>query len=253
MEKNNTSKKQNLVFLILFLLMILLLILFGKSFAVLFTIANILAVMAMVYIKKTDNRKLKAAGRTLTIAYCLFLLSFIIVEAYVISEMRGSKGAAPQNIDFVILLGAGLHGEEPSKSLETRLIAGTRFLKENKGIPVVVSGGQGSGETITEAEAMGRYLKKNGISEERIHYENQSTSTYENLKYSKQLLEELGAKEPTVLIVTNDFHIARTKIIAKEVGLKSDYLNAESPPFVKINYLIREYFAFLKTWLYQEI
>ncbi|MBB6447092.1 YdcF family protein [Bacillus benzoevorans] len=253
MEKNNQSKKQNLIYLILILIMILLLILFGKSFGVLFIIANLLAVTVIMYIKKTGNQKLKAVGRIITIAYSLFLLSFIMVEAFVISEMRGSNEAAPYHIDVVIILGAGLHGEKPSRSLETRLIAGTRYLKENQEIPVVVSGGQGAGETISEAEAMGRYLKKNGIAEDRIHYENQSTSTYENLKFSKQLLEELGVKEPTVLIVTNDFHIARTKIIAKEVGLKSSYLHAKSPPFVKINYLIREYFAFLKTWLLQEI
>lgn len=251
--KINKLKDQNLIFLIFTFIMILLVVLFGKSFGVLFILANILAIMTIMYIKKTDKRKLRAVGRMMTIAYCLFLLSFMMVEAYVIFDMQESKKAAPHNIDFVIILGAGLHGDKPSKSLQTRLIAAVHYLKENKDVPVVVSGGQGSGETITEAEAMARYLKKNGISENRIYNENQSTSTYENLKFSKQLLEELGVKDPAVLIVTNDFHIARTKIIAKKAGLDSYFLNVESPPFVKINYLIREYFAFLKTWLFQEI
>ncbi len=152
----------------------------------------------------------------------------------------------PENIDYVIILGAGLKGDKPSKSLETRLHAGTDFLKKNKEIPVIVSGGQGPGETITEAEAMARYLKKHGISENRIYEENQSTSTYENLLYSKQLMAEIGEIDPTVLIITNDFHIARTKIIAKELELNSYYLSAESPGFVKINYLITRVFCFCK-------
>ena len=69
---------------------------------------------------------------------------------------------------------------------------------ENKDIPVVVSGGQGPEELISEAAAMGKYLKNAGIADNRIYYENKSTTTYENLKYSKQLIEQSGLKEPTV-------------------------------------------------------
>ena len=124
---------------------------------------------------------------------------------------------------------------------------------ENKDIPVVVSGGQGSAESISEAAAMGMYLKSAGIEDNRIFYESKSTTTYENLKYSKQLIGKLGLKEPTVLIVTNDYHIVRAKMIAKEVGLRNYGLGADSPFFVKINYFIREYFGIVKTWLVQSI
>lgn len=243
-------RNQSFIYILLLFIMILLLVLFGQSFGVLFIIANLFAVMVILYInklyKKKGNHKLKTAVRMSMVAYCLFLLSFIVIEGFVIHQMEGSGAVEPENIDYVIILGAGLNGDKPSKSLETRLHAGTDFLKKNKEIPVIVSGGQGPGETITEAEAMARYLKVHGISENRIYEENQSTSTYENLLYSKQLMGEI---DPTVLIITNDFHIARTKIIAKELELTSYYLSAESPGFVKINYLIREYFAFIKTWI----
>ncbi len=233
--------------------MVLLFILFGKSFGVLFIIANILAVIIIMYLsnlyKKTDSQRFRLISWISKITYCLFLLSFIFIEGFIIYELQKSKKVDPQNIDFVIILGAGLQGEKPSKTLETRLEAGTHFLMENKEIPVVVSGGQGPEESISEAAAMGKYLKNTGIADSRIYYENKSTTTYENLKKSKQLIEQLGLKEPTVLIVTNDYHIVRAKMIAKETGLRSYGLGADSPFFVKINYFIREYFGIVKTWL----
>lgn len=233
--------------------MVLLFILFGKSFGVLFIIANILAVIIIMYLsnlyKKTDSRRFRLISWISKIIYCLFLLSFIFIEGFIMYELQKSKKVDPQNIDFVIILGAGLQGEKPSKTLETRLEAGTHFLMENKEIPVVVSGGQGPEESISEAAAMGKYLKNAGIADNRIYYENKSTTTYENLKNSKQLIEQLGLKEPTVLIVTNDYHIVRAKMIAKEVGLRSYGMGADSPLFVKINYFIREYFGIVKTWL----
>ncbi len=257
-RKRDQIRNQGLVYiLLLFIIMVLLFVLFGKSMGVLFVMANILAVIMIMYLtklyKKIGSRRLKMISWTSKIIYCLFLLSFILIEGFIIYELQESKKVDPQNIDFVIILGAGLRGERPSKTLETRLEAGTQFLMENKDIPVVVSGGQGPGESITEAAAMGKYLKNAGIEENRIFYEDQSTTTYENLKYSKQLMEQVGLKEPTVLIVTNDYHIARAKMIAKEVGLRNDGFSADSPLFVKVNYFIREYFAIIKMWFLQSI
>ncbi len=250
-------RNQSFIIILILFIMILLLVVFGKSFGVLFIIANLIAVMFIKYInqqyQKKGNDELKIAGRMSMIVYSLFLLTFIVIEGFIILEMDGNEAVEPGTVDYVIILGAGLKGDKPSKSLKTRLNAGTDFLKNNKEIPVIVSGGQGPGETITEAEAMARYLKKHGISENRIYKEDRSTSTYENLQYSKQLMGKFGVTDPTVLIVTNDFHIARTKIIAKELELTGYYLSAESPGFVKINYLIREYFAFVKTWVVQII
>ena len=256
-SKRDTIRNQSLIYILLILIMVLLFILFGKSFGVLFVIANILAVIMIMYLsnlyKKTGRQRFRLISWISKITYCLFLLSFILIEGFIIYELQESKKVDPQNIDFVIILGAGLQGEKPSKTLETRLEAGTHFLMENKDIPVVVSGGQGPAESISEAAAMGMYLKNAGIADKRIFYEHKSTTTYENLKYSKQLIEQLGLKEPTVLIVTNDYHIVRAKMIAKEVGLRNYSLGADSPFFVKINYFIREYFGIVKTWFVQLI
>lgn len=92
-------------------------------------------------------------------------------------------------------------------------------------------------------------LEEIGIKEDRIYYENQSTSTYENLKFSKRIMEELRIQHPTVLIVTSDYHTVRATMIANELGIKSECLSSDSPFFIKVNYFIREYFALVKHYV----
>lgn len=97
-----------------------------------------------------------------------------------------------------------------------------------------MSGGQGEGESISEAQAMGRYLID----------ERQSTMTQENLRYSKALIDEAKTVEhPRVLIVTSDYHMFRATWIAQSVPIRSVGLPSPSPLFVRINYMVREYFA----------
>ncbi len=88
---------------------------------------------------------------------------------------------------------------------------------------MVVSGGKGSGEKITEAKAMKDYLIKNGIDKNRIIEEDKSTNTYENFKYSKLKIEERSQRKLSdlkVKIVTTDFHVLRSKILAYRNGYK---------------------------------
>lgn len=248
-------KKSRISFLLIFLMMMALLIIFGKSFGVLFVIGNI-SVLCLILVlfnkaKISRNKKIKGISQFISIFYSIFLISFFIIESYIIYEAKAGKKVDVKNIDFVIILGAGLNGDIPSKTLESRLKVGTQFLLKNQNLPVVVSGGQGKGETVSEAKAMGRYLIKNGIEENRIYYESKSTTTYENLKYSKQILNQLGVNDPTVLIVTSDYHIVRASMIAKDIGLENHGLGGKSPIFVGINYFIREYFGIVKTIMNQ--
>ncbi|XXM73055.1 YdcF family protein [Lysinibacillus sphaericus] len=145
--------------------------------------------------------------------------------------------------DVMIILGAGLKGEIPSKTLVSRLEAGKAVLHSHKGLPVVVSGGQGEGEAIPEAEAMGRYLMEHGISEDRIVYEKTSTTTYENLRNSMDVLRQQGMEDPNVIIVTSDYHVVRAEMLARDLGIEADGLSGNSPFVVRVNYFIREYFA----------
>jgi uncharacterized SAM-binding protein YcdF (DUF218 family) len=244
-------KKVKPIYILSILLIGLLVILFGRTFGVLFISANLVFILIILFLLKRYRASMKKAfdymARFLMIVYGVFLLSFIAVEGFILYELEKSKDVNAEEIDVVIILGAGLKGEIPSKTLLSRLEAGKAFLLENKELPVVVSGGQGEGESIPEAEAMGLYLMEHGISEGRIIYEKTSTTTYENLRNSREILHGMGMKNPSVLIVTSDYHVVRAKMIADELGLDSHGLAGNSPFFVKVNYFIREYFAIVKT------
>jgi uncharacterized SAM-binding protein YcdF (DUF218 family) len=246
-------KKVKPIYILCILLIGLLVILFGRTFGVLFISANLVFILIILFLLKRYRASMKKAfgymARFLMIVYGVFLLSFIAVEGFILYELEKSKdvNAEEIDVDVVIILGAGLKGEIPSKTLLSRLEAGKAFLLENKELPVVVSGGQGEGESIPEAEAMGLYLMEHGISEERIIYEKASTTTYENIRNSREILHGMGMKNLNVLIVTSDYHVVRAKMIADELGLDSQGLAGNSPFFVKVNYFIREYFAIMKT------
>ncbi|MGR3763059.1 YdcF family protein [Rossellomorea sp. NS-SX7] len=229
----------------------ILLVVFGRTFGVLFITANFVFILLILILLRKSEASMKKSFRYMArffmVVYGVFLLSFIAVEGYIFYELEKSKEIHREEVDVVIILGAGLKGEIPSKTLLSRLEAGAAYLKTDKDVPVVVSGGQGEGESIPEAEAMGRYLVNHGISGDRIIYEKKSTTTYENLRNSMEVLEGTGMKNPDVLIVTSDYHVVRAKMIAAELGIDSQGLAGDSPFFVKVNYFIREYFAIVKT------
>lgn len=182
----------------------------------------------------------------------LGLLALTGIEAAVVFRGEADNSAAP--VDAVIILGAGVNGEEPSAALWSRIRAAEDYLEIHPEVPVVLSGGQGPGEAISEAEAMRRALWTNSESwNERYLLEDRSTSTAENFKYSKELLEEYGLDTDTAVIavVTNDFHCFRTHLIAQRQGLHIVDVPAELPWWwLTANYYVREAFAVVKTALF---
>lgn len=170
------------------------------------------------------------------------VLFFIILLGLIISDARTSDAEA----DCIIVLGAGLRNDAPSLILRTRLNRALEYLETREGIPVVVSGGLGEGETITEAEAMQQYLIARGVDESLIWKEELSTRTQENIGYSLELIHERGLDldSITVAIVTNDFHIYRAKHIAEKEGVEAVGVAAGTPSlYLRIIYFSREAFA----------
>ncbi|MGG4488042.1 YdcF family protein [Metabacillus idriensis] len=153
---------------------------------------------------------------------------------------RYSSEKAIDEADYLIVLGAKVKGTVPSLSLQYRADAAAEYLKDNPNTIAVASGGQGPGEEITEAEAISRILQNHGIEESRIIKESKSTSTIENLTFSKALLPPNVKKG---LIVTNDFHIYRSCMIAKDLGLDAKGLAAKTPASAILKSYIREYLA----------
>lgn len=184
--------------------------------------------------------------RILIILLIIGLSSFIVIESLIFIEGRKRE---INEVDYAIVLGARLYGDKPAPALERRLKAASAYLEKNEDVNVVVSGGQGDNEDIPEAEAMAKYLVHNGIAENRIIIEDKSTSTFENLKFSLDILRDMGGKEdPEVLIVTNDYHLFRAKFLAKRLGMKAYGLAAETTAGAIVPSYVREYFAVIKSF-----
>jgi len=149
--------------------------------------------------------------------------------------------------EFVVVLGAQTHGAQPSRTLRERLDLAVQYLNGDPDAVAFVSGGQGADETQTESSVMKAYLIKNGISEKRIIEENQASTTRENLLNSEKLASSMGLDTSRVLIITSDFHMARAKYIASTLSIKASGLASKTTPWIlKVNYELREVFAFIK-------
>ena len=141
----------------------------------------------------------------------------------------------------VIVLGCQVKGEEPSAMLKSRMNAALDIVYgKDPEVLVIVCGGQGAGEDISEAEAMRRYLIEKGISEELIIAEDSSTSTEENIKNASEILSERGISDGIVL-VTNEFHQYRAYVFAERYGISAGAHSAGTYPLNLLNYWLREW------------
>lgn len=144
---------------------------------------------------------------------CLGLwILFLTVE---IKICLGMFSKPERGAQWIIILGAQVRGRKITDSLKRRLDAAIHYLEENERTMVVVSGGRGPGEDISEADAMEQYLIEQGVAENRIRKEDQSVSTRENLSFSRRFIDP---KHETVGIVTNNFHSYRAKLLAEQEG-----------------------------------
>jgi uncharacterized SAM-binding protein YcdF (DUF218 family) len=166
---------------------------------------------------------------------------FALVEGAIIYHANQKADA---NVEYLIVLGAQVRGTRITKTLKKRLDTAVTYLKDNPKTIAIVSGGQGAGEDITEAEAMRKYLLEQGITEDRIRKEEQSTNTDKNIRFSKAIIQDENAE---VAIVTNGFHVYRALQIAKKQGFQNVRgLAAPSDARLLINYYVREVFGVIK-------
>ena len=183
--------------------------------------------------------------RTFVILVCVGVMIFVIVEGFIISGFseKGQPGA-----DYVIVLGAQMKASGPSKALQYRLDEAIHYLNVNPVSKVIVSGGQGSDEHISEARGMYDYLTEKGIASERIIREDRSRNTFENLTFSAEYLDK---GKNTVAVVTNNFHVFRAVKIAKKAGYQNVCgIAAKGEPFLQFNNMMREFFGVMKDFVF---
>ncbi len=151
--------------------------------------------------------------------------------------------------DAVIVLGCGVMGTAPTLTLARRLEKAIEYYNNNSDALIIVSGGQGPQEDITEAKAMYDYLTERGIPDESIIMEDKATSTNENFKLSKEILDKrLGSGYKTAYI-TNSFHSYRAGELAKLNGLDARAYNASTSITSIVPCYLREVLAVLQLWI----
>ena len=168
-------------------------------------------------------------------------ICFAVICSFII---RGMKAEEVKNLDYVVVLGAHVKGDRPSKALELRLKAALAYARENENTLLILSGGQGEGEDITEAKCMEEYLTAHGISKERLILEETSTSTMENLLFSAALTD---CRQKNTGILSNNFHVYRAVKLARKMGYENATgIAAASDPIMQVHYVVREVLAVVK-------
>lgn len=225
----------------------------GKDLGILLpSIAGIFLIGAVIftgcsYYKRKKQLFIKLA-KIILCMFLIWLVSFAILSANIIGAAITQKD---KKADAVFVLGAGLKGEKPTLVLLERLDYAFSYLSDNPDAIAIVSGGQGPGESITEAEAMQRYLVNNGIPADRIIKEEKATSTYENMIYSKRLYQNIYQKKlNSIMVITSDFHMMRSKMLAKRADLTAYGISSATPWYIYPNVFLREYFAFIKSYIF---
>ena len=206
---------------------------FTSNFNTLVICAFCASVLMIIYGLSLGSKRV-LIGVTVSLAVLLVLFAGFNVFLY----RFGQNDTVTYKEDALIVLGAGIADETPSLILQARLEAVLEYYLRNPEVVIVVSGGQGPRESVTEALAMERYLVSGGVPSEKILKEEEATTTRENIAFSKGLLDEYFDGEYTIAFITNDFHVFRTHIIVLRVGLTGTHMHAKIPRYsIPANYL----------------
>lgn len=200
--------------------------------------ALVLAFWGLALLKPRHERAAKGLKTALFVLLALLFLAAAATEGYILSKASGGGGGE----GYAIVLGAGVNGDVPSLALRRRLEAAAEYAGENPEAVLILSGGQGRGEDISEAQCMFDWLTRHGVAPERLLLEDRSTSTRENLAFSREILRAHGAEAETVCVISAGYHLARACLMAKDQGYASVTPCAAPPvyPILELNYYLRE-------------
>ncbi|MEJ8547239.1 YdcF family protein [Brevibacillus borstelensis] len=177
------------------------------------------------------------------LAVCIAILG--IWAGYLLWKIeRTIEEAVPRKADVAIVLGAAVWGERPSPGLRERLDQALELYRQGYVPYLLVTGGLGEGKTSTEASVMRNYLVEQGVPEDRIFMEHQARDTYENLLFSKEIMQQHGLSQ--ALVVSHDYHLARAVDMAETIDLDASPVGVTSHVLYSPYYKAREVLALTK-------
>ncbi len=178
----------------------------------------------------------------------------VLITAFVCALfLHGKTDTVTYKENAVIVLGASIKGDKPTKSLQNRLDRAVSYHKQNPDAMIIVSGGKGSQETVTEAYAMEQYLIGQGVPASCILKEDAATSTKENFSYTKALIDEHFGKDCAIAFITTDYHIYRASRYAARAGFSNvTHAHSDTPWYMIVPSGLRECLAVCKMWIFQK-
>ncbi len=197
---------------------------------------------------RRNTRVSRTMRALLALAIVVGFPLFLVAEIPVLRDARGSEDTTAP---WLIVCGAGVNGSTPSRSMTDRLEKTLEWMDENPGSAVILSGGQGPGEDLSEAQAMRGWLAARGVDTDRLLLEDKSSNSYENLVNSLALIQADGGDSAgKVAILSSEYHLHRLGWMAKKLGCEPVLVAARTTKVsLFINYAIREACGMWKIWL----
>lgn len=214
----------------------------GYSFSGLICLGIAGIIIAYYLISLLGKQFFMAAKILRTVLTFLLIAGILIVGVTEILIIQAAQGDPDTQSEYIVVLGAGLRGSEPSKILVDRINTAYTYLTEHPDVICIVSGGQGADEDISEAQCMFDHLTAMGIDESRIWMEDKSTSTWENFQFTLNLIQEKTGTRPERLgVISSEFHLFRASLFAEECGVTPIGIPAPTSYLsLKLNYFLRE-------------
>ena len=235
LSKKEGLKPKNLLGIFLGILAILGL---GGSQAIYIITSKLVVGSDQIIIKKLTDVCLNAS--------LSYLYTLIIATLY--CNIKAARHIPKYNKDFIIILGSKINKDgtltpllkgRANKAIE---FSKNQYKQTKKDVVFVPSGGKGKDEKISESEAIKNYLIKQGINEKNIFTESKSTSTIENMRYSKEVIYKVN-KNANIGFATDDYHVFRSGVIANNQGIDCEGMGSKTKWYYYTNALIREFVA----------
>lgn len=203
------------------------------------------------YYHPYEGRRKPAWPLALLAVVLVLVLGFAVLLGLVLTGARDSVAGQPK---VMVILGCKVESWGPSILLQDRLDKALDYLEDHPDLTIVVSGGQGPDEHQSEAQCMYDYLTDHGVDAGQILLEDQSHNTWENIRFTQELLEQEGVDASQVVVVSNGFHLTRVRMLWSRVW-EGDYtLSTLAAPSShipsRLKMYIREPFALVKSYFF---
>lgn len=196
--------------------------------------------------EESGYKKFRTASKVFETLLLIIVISFVFIEGCIAFGATVNHNKKP---DYIVVLGCGLSGKNMLLPMYQRAQTALAYIKKNTDVKIVVSGGQGSGESISEAEAYKTYFVNNGVKADNIIEENKSTTTMQNMRYTADILRKTdGRKNLRVAVITSNYHVFRAKFLARRCGFNAEGVAAPVTELLLPNFSIREYFGIIKSF-----